>query len=507
MSGRQLQASRQWSRGGSRNNNNNNKRKSKEFKFATQEQSQKGNYGTFNAVKEKIVIHIQKTYEFGRDIATAICDGKTFDPTTKRPTRNVYRITPSATETVEEKTNRLLRESDGQKAFDIEYDSELKHYLKRKYLYKENEAMAFALIVNDYCTTAMKNRIQEHPEYEKKLLDDPIKLLDAIRILTHNPLRAVYPIASGVDVLYRWYTLKQYAHENLTDYTKRFKHMRDIVVNQFGNNIFEHFIIRTDEYMNERDVDKKNEMKDGSFEQFAAYMLLKGSDKDKYDSLKETLVTSFSVKQDNYPRTIQDMVDTLSKHKFDDAYYMRQEKYKKEKRKNGKKKQNDKQNDNNDAEDDVNLAQFAQFGKNKKYQCYKCGGSDHAMSKCPRGKIPKSEWWVNCAIQAMQEQMMQEEENKSNDNDDDDDDDKEPDWSMLQCMPCTNQTETNLHTTNENKKIKLVLDTGSTINATIKDKEIVRNIRKSKNPIVMATNAGQKILSEDAELVGLGTVK
>ena len=108
MSGRQLQASCQWSRGGSRNNNNNNERKSKEFKFATQEQSQKGNYGTFNAVKEKIVIHIQKTYKFGRDIATAIRDGKTFDPRTKKLTRSVYCITPPATETVDKKTNRLL---------------------------------------------------------------------------------------------------------------------------------------------------------------------------------------------------------------------------------------------------------------------------------------------------------------------------------------------------------------------------------------------------------------
>ena len=60
MSGRQLQDSRQWNRGGGRNNNNNNERKSTEFKFATQEQSQKGNYSTFNAVKEKIVIHIKK---------------------------------------------------------------------------------------------------------------------------------------------------------------------------------------------------------------------------------------------------------------------------------------------------------------------------------------------------------------------------------------------------------------------------------------------------------------
>ena len=167
MSGRQLQALRQWNRRGGKNNNNNNDRKSKEYKFATQEQPQRGKYATFNAVKEKVIIHIQKTYEFGRDISSAICDGKTFEPTTKKPTRNLYCITPSATETVEDKTNRLLRESDGQKAFDIKYDLELKHYLKRKYLYKENEAMAFALIVNDYCTTAMKNRIQEHPEYKR----------------------------------------------------------------------------------------------------------------------------------------------------------------------------------------------------------------------------------------------------------------------------------------------------------------------------------------------------
>ena len=124
-------------------------------------------------------------------------------------------------------------------------------------------------------------------------------------------------------------------------------------------------------------------------------MLLKGAENVRYESLKETLVTSYLVKQDQYPRTIQDMVDTLSKHKFDDAYYARQEKYKQDKRKKGGNRKKNNDNEEDDTEDDVNLAQF---GKTKKYQCYKCGGTDHALKSCPKGNIPRSEYWINLSL-------------------------------------------------------------------------------------------------------------
>ena len=109
------------------------------------------------------------------------------------------------------------------------------------------------------------------------------------------------------------------------------------------------------------------------------------------------------------------------------------------------------------------------------------------MSKCPKGKIPKSEWWINCAIQAMQDKETNNDNNNNND-----DGAEKTNWSTLQCMTCNTDPETNLHTTEEQNKIKLVLDTGSTINATIKDKHIVHNICKSSNPIVMATNARKR---------------
>ena len=109
MSGRQLQAARKKAKG----KGGNNKRKGKDYKFATKEQAQRGNYATFNSVKEKVVTYVQKTFEFGRDISTAICDIKKLDPITKQPTRKKYKISAPATETAEERKTRVLKEADG----------------------------------------------------------------------------------------------------------------------------------------------------------------------------------------------------------------------------------------------------------------------------------------------------------------------------------------------------------------------------------------------------------
>ena len=52
-----------------------------------------------------------------------------------------------------------------------------------------------------------------------------------------------------------------------------------------------------------------------------------------------------------------------------------------------------------------------------------------------------------------------------------------------------------------------MLDTGSTIGATITNPGLVTNIRVSTNPITMATNAGTKVLDTEADIPGFGTAK
>ena len=51
---------------------------------------------------------------------------------------------------------------------------------------EEGMSKAYAVIFNNYCTRAMQNRIEEHPDFETKIKDDPIELLHTIRLLTHD---------------------------------------------------------------------------------------------------------------------------------------------------------------------------------------------------------------------------------------------------------------------------------------------------------------------------------
>ena len=69
----------------------------------------------------------------------------------------------------------------------------------------------------------MRDRIESHPDYEGLIKDNPIELLKAIRVLTHDMVRAQYPYISLVDSITRMMNIKQY-HDSLLDYGKRFSH-------------------------------------------------------------------------------------------------------------------------------------------------------------------------------------------------------------------------------------------------------------------------------------------
>jgi hypothetical protein len=59
--------------------------------------------------------------------------------------------------------------------------------------------------------------------------DDPIELLDKIKMLMHDPIRAKYPYASLTEAMSRMLNIKQIESEGLLDYVKRFKESGDIM--------------------------------------------------------------------------------------------------------------------------------------------------------------------------------------------------------------------------------------------------------------------------------------
>ena len=62
-------------------------------------------------------------------------------------------------------------------------------------------------------------------------------------------------------------------------------------------------------------------------------------------------------------------------------------------------------------------------------------------------------------------------------------------------------------TKSESMRNKFLLDTGSTICATVMNKNLITNIRASKKPTIMSTNAGSKVLKVDGDVKGFGVAK
>jgi hypothetical protein len=131
---------------------------------------------------------------------------------------------------------------------DILYQAGLERYLERKDTLEQNLTKAYALIVSTYCNKTMQNRVEEHPEFETTIRNDPIELLNKIKVLMHDPIRAQYTFASLTETISRMLNLKQSENEGLLDYVKRFKESRDIMKSHVGTNILDKFVENTLEY-------------------------------------------------------------------------------------------------------------------------------------------------------------------------------------------------------------------------------------------------------------------
>jgi hypothetical protein len=231
----------------------------------------------------------------------------------------------------------------------------------------------------------MQNRIEEHPEYETSIRDDPIVLLEKIKVLMHDPIRAKYPFASLTEAMNRMLNLKQFETEGLLDYVKRFMQTRDIMKSHIGNDILDRFIENTREYRDESDVALKQVMKDGALDKWMAYLLLRNSDQGKYGSMLNGLVSQFSMQNNQYPRKISDATDILSNHKHDN--------WKDQKKKWQQPKKGDDQGANTKDKGESNETSFIQGGnKNKDKTCYCCGEKGHISPECPKvDSIPKKD--------------------------------------------------------------------------------------------------------------------
>ena len=129
-----------------------------------------------------------------------------------------------------------------------------------------------------------------------------------------------------------------------------------------------------------------------------AYLLITNSEQTKYASLTNGLASQYSMKNNQYPKSIVSATDIMRNHCHDDAG-------KQKERRKGKPKEKDK-DESKDEEDQPpqtgNDANFAKRGSLREGTCYCCGKAGHISPDCPdAANTPKSQWYLKAASQHM----------------------------------------------------------------------------------------------------------
>ena len=423
---------------------------------------------TFNKVKERIEMKIQKEYEYGRDIAESIRDMKLIDLSVLAPELGTSKeIDPV----------KRVRE---EKAMDIIFQQKTSRYLKRIEKLEENMGKAYSLIYENYCDSTMQTRIKEHPKYYSEILDNPIKLLEAIGILMHEPVRAQFSYVSMMDAHRRLLNVRQREREGLVEYMERFKQEKAIVKSHLGEDFLNEFVEHTEEYKEKMlagDTTGAATLKTKAFETYTTGIFMHGGDRARYGGLLDGLSDQYALGNDQYPRTLQGAIDV-----------MRRQKKVKDDRSSGNKNEEVKVKEENRE------SSFAQSVK----RCYCCGSTDHLANKCPvRSGKPRNEWYDR--IQGTQHHQQSEEaERKDSTNEKV----SSKGWSGFQ------QATVHTQRISEEEKMRkvIMLDSGTTVSLFCNE-DLVNDIRGSKDILNLTTNAGSKLIRKEATVQGFGTVK
>jgi hypothetical protein len=129
--------------------------------------------------------------------------------------------------------------------------------------------------------------------------------------------------------------------------------------------------------------------------------------------------------------------------------------------------------------------------------CYCCGKKGHAAPECTqKDKIPRDEWHINKTKSNTQDSTENNETKSSGD---------KKGWSGFQRegQPCHAATTTQTMFQDELEDV-IILDTGSTMGATVMNPKLLSKIKKATKPLEMVTNAGTKKMFYKGVIHGFG---
>jgi len=135
----------------------------------------------------------------------------------------------------------------------------------------------------------MQAKIEARKDFESNIKNNPIELLKSIKLHSMNYQEHCYEMAIILDSMKTMFNIRQKEQESLTDYTKRFKTARDLMVSQVGGPIVLTRFVNSMPGVNKNISQDYQKSQGIAFEQFMAYTYLENSDQNKYGTLMNNL--------------------------------------------------------------------------------------------------------------------------------------------------------------------------------------------------------------------------
>ena len=158
------------------------------MKFATLTPKNDMRYHPCATVRKHVMSKLKEDAKLG-DVAEAIekqepKDVAALEPTRKMSTINVEGQDKDGNKIVDPIKDYERKEE--QKGFDIKYNKEFEAWQKREENYKQGKKVAFATTWNNYTTQGMRDKVEQTPDYESKIKDDPIVLVETMSAMSQR---------------------------------------------------------------------------------------------------------------------------------------------------------------------------------------------------------------------------------------------------------------------------------------------------------------------------------
>ena len=182
--------------------------------------------GDYNKITTYLILLISKTYEHGGDIAEVIENQEPFNFGPSAPRLKILSTVKAEDSTPQQKIEIKCKNDQ----YKIKYEAELQLHLKQKSHYHMSLGKAYTFLFGQ-CTTGLQHRIKAKAEYESKIKEDPIKLIEMIK---ENSLSFDDKKKADIVIINAIMTTRQRDDEDLTKYTKHFKVARDLCKEKYG---------------------------------------------------------------------------------------------------------------------------------------------------------------------------------------------------------------------------------------------------------------------------------